>query len=263
MLRTYLRLIGAGLRAHMQYRLDFLIEVTGITIQYSGQLLNLSIIIGRFANVGGWGLNELALLYALAVLSNGISQLFFTHFVELGDVLVKGDFDRYLIRPLNPFVLYLGSQVSAGNFGHVLFATAVFIWAAVRSGVHWSPLHILYLVLVVVGGALIQGSAIVVVGTLSFWFQRTGTMFWTVVVPSRELIYYPVSVFPRILQVLLTFVVPFAFINYYPAHVFLNRSGILFHPVFAYLTPVVGLLCFAGAYALWEMGTRRYAGAGS
>ena len=262
-MNAYLRLLGAGLRSHMQYRLDFLITVTGVVIQYSAQLMNLSIITSRFNDINGWGLRELAFLYALAVLSNGLSQMFFAHFTELGDVLVKGEFDRYLVRPLNAFVLVLGSQVDAGNIGHLIFATAVFIWAAIGAGVHWSLANLAYLVLVVLGGALIQGSAIVFVGTLSFWFQRTGTMFWTVVVPSRELIFYPVSVFPKVLQILLTFVIPFAFINYYPAHVFLGRSGVLFHPVFAYLTPVVGLVTFAAVYLVWVAGTRRYSGTGS
>jgi len=262
-LGVYLRLLGAGIRSAMQYRLDFLVEITGAIIQYSAQIINLNVIVNRFQNINGWGLHELAFLYALAVVSNGLSQMIFLAFVDLGETLVKGDFDRYLLRPVNSFLLYMGSQVNAGNFGHIIFATVVFIWAASGAHVSWTLIHILYLVLVVIGGALIQGSAIVFVGTLAFWFQRTGTMFWTVVVPSRELVNYPVSIFPRILQIALTFLVPFAFINYYPAHVFLERSGVLFSPVFAWLTPAVGVLTFSGAYTVWVMGTRNYSGAGS
>lgn len=205
----------------------------------------------------------MAFLYALAVLATGVAQMFFTQFVELGDTLVKGEFDRFLIRPLNPFVLYLGSSVSAASFGHLIFASTIFIWAALRVQMEWSLVNLAYLFLVVLGGALIQGAAIIVVGTLSFWFQRTGTMFYTVVIPSRELIFYPVTVFPRLLQVVLTFVVPFAFINYYPAHALLGREGVLFHSSLAYLTPLVGLACFAGAYLLWRQGTMRYTGTGS
>jgi ABC-2 type transport system permease protein len=247
----------------MQYRLDFLIEILGISVMYSAQILNINIIIARFDHIDGWAFHEMAFLYALAVLATGAAQMFFTQFVELGDTLVKGEFDRFLIRPLNPFVLYLGSKVSAASFGHLIFAGTIFIWAALKVQMEWSVVNLAYLALVVLGGALIQGAAIIVVGTLSFWFQRTGTMFYTVVIPSRELIFYPVTVFPRLLQVVLTFVVPFAFINYYPAHALLGREGVLFHPALAYLTPVVGLVCFAGAYLLWRQGTMRYTGTGS
>lgn len=262
-LMVYLRLVGAGFRSQMQYRLDFLVEVAGVAVLYSAQLLNISIVVGRFENIVGWRLPELAFLYALAVVSTGVSQLLFSHFIDLGDVIVKGEFDRYLVRPANPFVLYLGSQVSAANIGHVIFAGGVFIWAAANASISWTVGKLFYLLLVVAGGTLIQGAAIVLVGTLSFWFQRTGTMFYTVVMPSRELIYYPVSVFPRSLQILLTFVVPFAFINYFPAHLLLDRPEVLFHPVLAYLAPVVGFMCFLGAYGLWVLGTRSYSGTGS
>jgi len=67
-----------------------------------------------------------------------------------------------------------------------------------------------------------------------------------------------------VLQFLLPFLIPVGFMSYYPATLFLNRTGdTLFSPIFASLTPLVGLCLFALAYSFWRVGLNRYQSTGS
>jgi ABC-2 type transport system permease protein len=79
-----------------------------------------------------------------------------------------------------------------------------------------------------------------------------------------QAVLYPLTIFNRTLQFVLTFLVPVAFMGYYPAAALLNRAGeVPFHPVLAYLTPAAGLVSLVLAYAFWQLGLDRYQSTGS
>ncbi len=71
---------------------------------------------------------------------------------------------------------------------------------------------------------------------------------------------YPVSIYNGIIRVVLTWVLPFAFVGFYPAAFFLRRDAFL---TMALLTPVVGGILMLFGIWIWNVGVRRYRGAGS
>ena len=68
---------------------------------------------------------------------------------------------------------------------------------------------------------------------------------------------YPVTIYNRAIQVLLTWIIPFAFVGIYPAALFLDRAEM--HHM-ALLTPVMGLIFAAIGLTLWNFGVKRYRG---
>ena len=75
---------------------------------------------------------------------------------------------------------------------------------------------------------------------------------------------YPITIYPKAIQILLTFILPFAFINFYPASLLLGKAvpeG--FPAVLPYLTPVVGIICFTLSVLLWNWGLKHYKSTGS
>ncbi|MBP9839264.1 MAG: ABC-2 family transporter protein, partial [Proteobacteria bacterium] len=71
---------------------------------------------------------------------------------------------------------------------------------------------------------------------------------------------YPISIFNRVIQTILTCIVPFAFVAFYPATHFLNHSG---YQVFCYATPIVSIVCIFVARYFWEIGVANYSSTGS
>jgi ABC-2 type transport system permease protein len=71
---------------------------------------------------------------------------------------------------------------------------------------------------------------------------------------------YPVTIYNKLLRGILTWILPFAFVGFYPSAYFLdpkNWTG------FALLTPVIGGVFAAMGLTLWNIGVKRYRGAGS
>ncbi|MNJ52437.1 hypothetical protein D3C77_477710 [compost metagenome] len=71
---------------------------------------------------------------------------------------------------------------------------------------------------------------------------------------------YPVTIYNRAIQVLLTWIIPFAFVGVYPASLFLHKEEIAH---MAFLTPVVGIVFLTIGLVAWNHGVKRYRGAGS
>ena len=98
----------------------------------------------------------------------------------------------------------------------------------------------------------------------AFWIVRHKSMTEFIVWFLREFADYPVSIYLRALQIILTFVLPYAFINFFPAQYFLQKNDfLLFHPLIQYLSPAVGAIMFAIAVVFWKIGLRHYQSTGS
>ena len=97
----------------------------------------------------------------------------------------------------------------------------------------------------------------------SFWtikIDAIGKIDWVFQTVSR----YPLSIFNRLFQFVLTFFLPYAFINFYPAQVLISSgevtSGI---GLIKYMSFPIGMLFFAFAYFLWCKALKKYGSAGS
>ena len=124
---------------------------------------------------------------------------------------------------------------------------------------------VLYVPLVVVGGALIDFGIQLAIATAAFWVIRIDTLRWVVMSLEQDFTRYPISIYSRAVSVFLTFVFPFAFMNYFPATYLLHKSenALSLSPQVGLLTPVVGTVWFALAYVFWRYGLDHYQGTGS
>lgn len=259
---TYTRLARAVVRGQMQYRLGMATRVLGLVMAYAGSLANMYFLLQRYGHVNGWYFGEMIFLFGLAVLSWGVVLITFFHFRDLEEYVVSGQFDMFLTRPFPPFVHFMAARFPVFSVAQLLFSGLVFAWATTLTNFRWTPLKLVYLVGTVIGGALIMGAACIVVGCLAFWTGRSRSLYHAVVRPAREMTFYPIDVYPLVLQVVFVWVFPLAFVNYFPAHLLLERAG-NFPAWVPLLTPVVGVVSLLLAYRVWIWGLSNYQGTGS
>ena len=260
----YSKLILASLRGKMEYKATFLFFFFAIIFYYAGQIGVLLTVAHRFKTISGWTLGEMAFLYGLLIFSQGIASVIFNSLNSFEEFTIKGEFDRVLIRPLNPLGQILCSSFEVSSVSYFFIGTTALVFGSRLSGIEWTAGKLFMLPLVILGAVLIQGGIRICVAAAAFWTIRNRSLVHTVVYSSKEFIYYPISIYNGAIQVFLTFVFPIAFINYYPSAYFLEKAGGgLFHPVLQFLTPVVGIAVFCASLVFWRKGLNRYQGTGS
>lgn len=76
--------------------------------------------------------------------------------------------------------------------------------------------------------------------------------------------YYPLSIFPKVIQVLLTFVIPYGMMNFFPVQKVINKNDyLMFGPYISYVAPVFAIGLFTLAILFFYSGVKRYKSTGS
>jgi ABC-2 type transport system permease protein len=254
----------AAFRGQLAYRVDFIILLLmGVAYQGSGFAV-IWVMLHRFHAVGGWSISDVAVLYSLRLLAHAAWLVPFNQLSFVDNMVREGLFDRYLVRPLNPLFQIMTSRFNMNVVGDVVTATAFFTVTAFAAHVSFSPVHVLYLVLAIVGGGLIEASVVLALSALSFrllqvWaadylFDQVFLMFGS----------YPTRVFGRVTGWVLTWLLPVAFVAYIPSSVLLDRIGGLHVPaVVAWGAPLVGAVWFYAAYRFWRRQMAAYQSSGT
>lgn len=264
-----LHLIGVyfktTLKSWFQYRVDavlrslavFLREATGIIVIYFTLL--------KFGSLNGWNIYELLFLYSLLFLTYGIMIIFFTGLRDLGRTIREGNFDRFILRPRGLlFQIFFVNADWFAAIGHGGLGIVLFVLSAGRVGIHWTVGTVVYYLLAVAGGVLIQGAIFLLFAALNIYLLDTSSLkelfYWNM----RKFAGYPISIFHKAVQFLMIYVVPFAFVNYFPAQYLLRKPDMELYPaVYMYLTPLVGAALYLASYCFWRFSLRFYKSSGN
>ena len=253
-----------AIQRQLEYPLFLISWLLMIPIQYFSGIWMLRIIIDRFQPLNGWAFPELAFIYGLGLLSHGILVVLFINTWHMDSMVIHGQFDRLLLRPMNVFFQLVASYFNFIGLIDLIPGTIIFLYGCHLVGFEWSLVNIGKLALVLVGGVLIRAALYISLGTIAFWTKRNASMVRFAETMLERATMYPLSIYPYLVQALFTFVLPIGFISFYPATDFLRKETGFEIPLdFALWTPLIGIACFALAQALFKLGLKNYESSGS
>jgi ABC-2 type transport system permease protein len=260
----YRRLIGARIRAQMQYRASFLLMTLVSFVVTGSDLLAILILFKYFGELAGWRAGEVALLYGLTMIGFGLSEMAAAGFDLFPQTIRQGEFDRVLLRPVGVFVQVLAADFQLRRLGCVAQGGLALALAMTWTSIAWTPLKLFYL-LVVVGSGFVMFSALLVLGAvLCFWTVQSIEIVNTVTYGGTEMASYPLPIYHELLQRFFTFVIPLAFVSYFPALYLLDRPELQHFPSWLpAMTPVAAAMLALMAWRAWRIGVRHYQSTGS
>jgi ABC-2 type transport system permease protein len=263
-LATYARYWRINLLTMLEYRANFLMWAGFTVVLHGTAVIALWVTLRNFPSLNGWDFRQMAFMYGLWMLGHGLHNTVFFTVGSVPEFVREGQFDRFLIRPLDPLfqALTVPQQIWPDE---LILAVIYFSAATAFAGVRVDWVFLCYVPLVALGGALIDFGINLAIATASFWFIRIDSLRWVVMSLEQDFSRYPLSIYQRGVKLVLAFGLPFAFMNYFPATFLLHKSedALQLNPAVGLLTPLVGLLAVSLAYAFWRIGLNRYQGTGS
>jgi ABC-2 type transport system permease protein len=261
--RIYLRLIGARARSQLEYRASLALQVVASALL---TLLDFVMILVLFENVpelGGWSVQEVALLYGIAGISFAVTDLIVGHLDLFPQMIRDGTFDQILVRPLPSLLQVVASDFSLRRLGKILQAVVVLIVALAAADIDWTLGRALMVPLAIVSGVLIYTGVWIALATIAFWIVDAIEFVNAFTYGGNFLSAYPITIFGRWLRNLVLFAIPIAFVAYFPALYILDRPDELGLPdALRYASPLVALLTVIVARLVWENAVRHYRSAG-
>ncbi|MEH7299539.1 ABC transporter permease [Neobacillus drentensis] len=260
-MRLYFKYLQILFKSQMQYRTSFLLLSLGQFFIPFAIFAGLYLLFERFGQIKGWQFFEVALCFGIIHMAFALSECFARGFDTFSSLIIKGDFDRLLVRPRSTFVQVLGSQFEFTRFGRLLQSLFVLIWAVIKLPIDWTPIKMLTLIFMIISGVLIFTGIYMLAATMCFWTVQGLEVANIFTDGGREMAQYPLNIYQKWVSRFFTYVIPFGTVNYLPLLYILGKSegdGVLY-----LLTPVAGSLFILPCFLVWQFGVRHYRSTGS
>ena len=244
----------------MEYRVDFLIGIFSVLLIQGAGLFFVKIVFDQLDDIRGWTFEEVVFIYGIACAGRAIHHIFFDNLWLFGREYIRsGGFDRLLVRPVAPFFQLVAERVQQDGIGQLAIGIWLLSYSMPKIGVEWSFGLIALLVILILSSSMVFVGVHVITCSLSFWMVDSLPVQWSVHELS-DFTRYPMTIYRKWIQVVMTWIIPYGFTSFFPATVFLRED---LYWQMAWITPLVGVgCCLIGAYA-WKRGIRTFVSTGS
>ena len=233
-------------------------------IKWFGGVYMLHVIISNFQPIQGWTLPEIVFLYSLSLLSHGLHITLFIQIWFIGRMVIQGGFDRMLLQPISPFYSFSVMYINVIGFSDLFPGLILFAYASHTLNIEWDFLKILSVFIVVGSGTLLRAGVYLIVDSMSFWNKGRWTMAKFIDPIMSQTSNYPLSIYPRRLQDVLTFILPIGFLAYYPALDILDKPSDYFaSSQLLTITVAISISFFLLGMTIFHQGLKHYESTGN
>lgn len=215
-IRLYLTYAKNSIMSKMVYKANTVIGILAFLFGEVTSLVTLYFLVSSVPDIRGYNIWQVGLLFGLTNMAVGLDHLLTDRLWTVAYWEVKmGKMDHMFLRPLPVLFQVIASEVQLEAFGELILAGALISLCAANAGVTATFGSVALMVLGIISAAVIISSFKIFVASLAFKFKRSG--------PLLQFIYsftgytkYPMKIYPKFIQGLLTFVIPLGLCLFYP-----------------------------------------------
>ena len=262
--KRYIKLYGMFLshylKAVMHSRTDFIIGFLAFFLIQFGGIAFIALVFRQIPDLLGWSFYDLLFIYGFANIPRGIDHMFTDYLWLLaGNVIVEGEFDRYLLRPIHPLFQIIAQRFQPDGVGEVIIGILLVVYASIKGGIIFSPTKLLIFIVMIIFSTIIYTSIKLILSSIAFWTKRSQSILFMFYSMS-EFAKYPLEIYHKFIRTFITYIVPFALTAYIPASYFLGASS-LFKSLG--LTILISLTALFLCLKIFNLGIKNYESVGN
>lgn len=239
--------IKYALMREMLNKTTFFMNVVFMILNNACFIIQWIILFSIKDNIGGYGLKQVLLMWGLTSITYGISHFFFESAYKLSDTINTGKLDAFLVQPKNVLISTITSSISTSAIGDMAYGViALFIYG-------FSIKSFLLFVMFAVTGSLILTAIAVILGSLSFWFNKSDLIADTGNTLMIQFSTYPDGIFKGLVRVLLYTLIPVGLTIYIPVSVIVQFNIYLF-----LLIILVTIILVSLSFLIFYKGLKKY-----
>jgi ABC-2 type transport system permease protein len=243
----------------MQYKVSFVLTTLGQFLVSFNVFLGVLFMFDRFHQVKGYRFSEVLLCFSTVLMSYSLAEMFMRGFDLFASTISNGEFDRILLRPRSIILLVVSGKIEFTRFGRILQAIVMLTYGIMASEIVWSPIKILTLLFMILGGTVIFGCLFVIYASICF-FTLEGLEFMNILTDgAREYGKYPLDIYGKGVLRFCTYLVPYTLFQYYPFLYLIGHTKDWWYLFF----PLLGCLFLLPSLLLWRFGVKHYKSTGS
>lgn len=258
--RLYRVMVAQFFKVILQSKVDFLMGLFGFLFTQMMGIVFLYLVFEQIPDLQGWSFDQLIFIYGFAQIPRGIDHLLTDNLWMLAYwYVIDGDFDRYMLRPMNLFFQVISEKLQPDALGELLVGVLLVAISVAKGVMRPTPKLVLLFGLSVAAGAVIYTSVKLFFASLAFWVKQSGP-FLQVGYEMANFAKYPTEIYGKAVRFIITWVIPFAFVAYLPASYFMQRRSALSS---IGVECVIAVVFWCVSYGVFHYGTRKYESAGN
>ena len=260
MLKLHSIFVKQDLKRLMEYKIDFLLGAVSFLLGQAIQILFIGIIFSQIPTLDGWSFEQILFIYGFSLIPKGIDHLLFDNLWMVGYQIVrKGEFDKYLTRPINSLFYVIVERFQVDAFGELFMGLILLGVSIAKLNIAFRWYTVPLALVSVFFATFIYTSIKIITSSLAFWTKSSGHithMFYMI----NDFSKYPTTIYNKFIRIVITYIIPFAFTAFYPASFFLTGENGWFN---IGGTVVISTVLFVLANLFWKRGIKAYESAGS
>ena len=258
--KIYRLLASQNLKRLMEYKADFLTGAISFLFDQAVGIGFIFIIFSQIPRLSGFTMEQIMFIYGFSQIPKGLDHLFADNLWCVGYFIVKkGDFDKYLLRPIDPLFHVIAETFQVDAIGELVVGIGLISYAAPQANLQFSVVSVLLIIVAVPFAALIYTSLKIITSALAFWIKSSGFII-QMVYGMNEFAKYPTSIYSLPVRIFVTYMIPFAFTAYYPCLYLMTGEN----PWFCIGGLVlISSFLFVISIFVWRRGLRAYESAGA
>jgi len=221
-IKLYFQCLKTILNGEMAYRLNFIL---GMIMTFCGNILFPLITLLIYANgqsFPGWTFWQVLLIQSIFTISSGISGTFFDGiFWNTNNCIREGTLDVILLKPVNSLFYMAATTVNLNGFSYIIGGFIMLLIAAPHCAVITLGGICNFLLFGLAGIFVLLGSTLIMSATAFKWIgnSRIPEIFDSL----QQFAKYPITVFPKAVQTIVTFIIPVGIVAFFPAQALMGQ----------------------------------------
>ena len=251
-----------SIKSALTYKVSFVIDLITSIMSFTAEFFIVYLMVGESNHINGWTSEQIAVMYVITILAGAVEVFFTDQMRNFSNKILYGTLDLDLVRPFHPLLRTMGDVSLNALVNVLLFSIVIITYITVTVPGLWTARNIFLFVLSVIGGSFIFSSITIFSCAISFWTYDSQFFYRLVKQGTRQMLWYPLDIYNRLIRVILTFVYPLAFVSYFPSLVIFDKDTNGIPAAFCCSSLVIGLILCTLAVGLWHLGAKRYEGSG-
>lgn len=208
-----------NLSSSMEYRTSFLIQTFGMVLNNASFIFFWWILFENVQNIGGYGFNEVMMLWAISSTSFGLTFVLFGNLRRISEMIFNGELDPYLLQPKDVLVNIISSRTVVSAWGDVFYGMILFL---VIYGFDMGS-FLLFLFFNITA-TLIFSSILIFANSLTFYMGNSQGIVGLVFEFMITFSIYPEGIYKGFAKFIIYSILPSAFVSLIPVRLIVGFS---------------------------------------
>lgn len=255
----YLKYLKVHFKSELQYKVSFILSFISQFIVFYGYYFTIVCIFDKFDNIKGFTKYEVLLTFGIIQFGFSFCESFFRGIDQFDDLIIRGDFDKLLIRPRGIMTQVFCEQVSFIKMARLLQSLVILILAIIKVDIIWNTYKVITLILMIVSSILIFLGIFILSAAYCFFTVKGLEVRNVFTDGGKHMAQYPIGIFKKGFVFIFTYIIPFGFVNYYPLLYLLDKTN---NKLFI-ISPLITLLYLIPCILIFYKGVKKYSSTGS